>query len=1217
MLSADISGFTALSERLADRGRAGAEQLTDLINTCFTNLIAAAERHGGEVLKFGGDAILVLFRSPDHVLRAAAAGHEMQQSLARLGAARRAGLTMTVGIHNGAFDVYLVGSDHREMLVTGADASEVIRLEGDAAKGATLVSSTLAAALPDDLTEPLEPGASDHLLVDGPTGLDRLTVPASTNSDYRNLVVGNVAVEIATVDRLGGEHRVVAVGFVLVQGVRASVATRGFQATADALGDLVDHLHQVCGDYDVTPLNSDIADDGIKYVVSAGAPVGTGSIADGLVLAARDIAAFDTPFVVRQGLQVGRCFAGFLGADHRRAYTIMGDPVNTAARMLGPATDRDVIAVEDLLSTTRAVYLTEPLPPLSVKGKAEPISAAKVLGTSTEVRTGRHQGPLVGRELEVATIDEAVERGHGFVEFVGSAGLGKSRLLALAESEATQRTRPVYRAAAHPYTVGKPYGIVGDLLDKVLDIEPDADATRRGSLLRRALTSRAPALLDDLAALAIPLAADVPQTGDFESLEIGFRRAVVNRAITALLSTLYPDGVVLIIEDLHWSDDASGDALRHLARQAMNGGLTVLAFTTRRDEGLFSFDEVADDVTTIALSELGDDAIIEIANRAATRPLSDHELASVARRASGNPLFAVEVAEAISESTDGEVPDSVESVIAGRIDRAPPEARRMLRILSVWGDEFEAAEVAPVMNEFGAPTDLAAVDMAGVVEELRPGVWGFTHALHREVAYAGLAYKRRREYHRAIGNHLEERAGDPLAIAGILSIHYDRGGEYDRAWLYCREAGDQAARQLAQIEALDAFERALAAGRHIDVPNADLADTAVKLGDAAEHAGRYDVARRAYRTARRLVPPEDRAYLSTFRKLGIIDEREGRYSQAQRWYRRGMKAALAARPRPDRGEWLLLTVSTGGVEIRRGRPKAAWDILTPIADDRRAPADVRLRASVAAHLAGTYLNKPEATRYGEIGLELVGMVRDPVLHGNLVNNLGIAQYFSGNWDAAADLYEESYRLRDGAGDVLGAVMALNNLGEIRSDQLRFDEARRLFDDGLRRGRAANTTLIIHVLEANFGRLATRTGDFDEADELLSAALDGFKRIESAPFVADTELRVAELLSARGDHDQASAVAERLLLAAAGRGAGAAETVPLIRIRAAAALAAGRRSEAAALLHEALQAATEENIRYQRAGTLRELAVLEPDAGHLDAARMLLDALGVVDVEQHR
>jgi class 3 adenylate cyclase/tetratricopeptide (TPR) repeat protein len=1218
MLSADISGFTALSERLAAKGRAGAEELTDLINSCFTALIGAAERHGGEVLKFGGDAVLILFRSADHPARVAAAGYEMQQALGSLGRARRASLTMTVGAHTGRFDLYLAGTDHRELLTTGAAASEVIRLESAAGPGQVRVSAALAERLEADFgSELVAPCGgdnsdvdTDHVVLASPPGLPPIEPPTRPPVDLAALVPTNVARELEALSGLGGEHRLTANGFVLVQGVRAATVATGHDGVAEAFGDLIDRMQEICSGYGVTVLHTDVAEDGVKCVLCAGAPLSHDAIADGLVMAAREIADIDSPFVIRQGLQIGRTFAGFLGADHRRAYTLMGDPVNTAARMLGPAGDRQVVAVTDVTDATRALFRTEPLAPLRVKGKSEPVQAVRVVGTSTELRTGRDLGPLIGRADELALIDRALERGHGVVEFVGSAGLGKSRLMEAAVGRAERLGLPCFTVGASPYASAEPYGVLSDLLGRLLGLDAEAGRVQRGVDLRTRLVDRAPGLIDQVDALALPLGLD-QTTGLLESVDIGYQRELVHRTIRSLLTTLHPEGCVIVVEDLHWIDDASGEVLQYLAQQPPDHQPVVLA--TRRNEGLFAFDQGLSAVTSVELSELTDDDVREIANRSAGRALSDYELDQVVHRASGNPLFAAEVATAISDRDDGQVPDSVETVIAGRIDSVGSDVRLMLRILAVWGDEFDDRDVVPLLAQLmddAAPSSLGQVDTAGIVEPRGRERWGFTHALHREVAYGGLPYKRRREFHRAIGTHLEGVAADPSAIAALLSVHYERGGEHDRAWIYCREAGRQAESKLAQTEALDAYQRAMRAGRYMDVPNAELADTAIKLGDAAERAGRYDLARAAYRRARRLVPNADRAYLSTFRKLGSLEEREGRYVQAQRWYRRGMKAALEAKPRADRGEWLLLTVDMAGVEYRRGRLRAAWDRLRPLAADSRIPAEVRFRACSILQLVGTYLDEPDAIHYGALGLELVDLVRDPVLHGNLVNNLGIAQYFSGQWDAAADLYEESYHLRDGAGDVLGAVMALNNLGEIRSDQLRLAEARRYFEDGLRRGRAANTALLIHVLEANLGRLATRQGSLDEAAHHLEAALAGFETIGSPEYLADTELRLAELDLARRDWRAATERAGKLLMAAKARSARAEEIVPLLRIEAAVAEAEGDRDRAVELLHEARRTAEDGEIRYQRAFTLLELSVHEPEADHRRVALGLLDALGV-------
>ena len=218
MLSADISGFTALSEKLAGKGKAGAEEITSLINTCFTALIDSAYRYGGEVIKFGGDALLILFRGANHERRAADAGLLMQRALHSSPAAKRANLTMTVGAAAGPFDVFLVGSGYRELLITGPRATEVIRLEGEAAKGDTLVDALIADHLPADMKLREEHGG---WVITGSTG-DEPSGPGSRDlrgADLQPYVPPAVVEQLSAFADLGGEHRLVTVGFAMVVGL--------------------------------------------------------------------------------------------------------------------------------------------------------------------------------------------------------------------------------------------------------------------------------------------------------------------------------------------------------------------------------------------------------------------------------------------------------------------------------------------------------------------------------------------------------------------------------------------------------------------------------------------------------------------------------------------------------------------------------------------------------------------------------------------------------------------------------------------------------------------------------------------------------------------------------------------------------------------------------------------------------------------------------------
>ena len=147
----DVSGFTKLSEALAKHGKIGAEELAATIGQCFAPLLDIAYANGGRLLKFGGDALLLLFSGEEHQARACRAAFEMRRALRVVGRLTVLGhkvtLRMSVGIHSGLFDMFLVGRSHRELVVAGPAASATVAMESAADAGEILVSPATAAAL--------------------------------------------------------------------------------------------------------------------------------------------------------------------------------------------------------------------------------------------------------------------------------------------------------------------------------------------------------------------------------------------------------------------------------------------------------------------------------------------------------------------------------------------------------------------------------------------------------------------------------------------------------------------------------------------------------------------------------------------------------------------------------------------------------------------------------------------------------------------------------------------------------------------------------------------------------------------------------------------------------------------------------------------------------------------------------------------------------------
>jgi class 3 adenylate cyclase/tetratricopeptide (TPR) repeat protein len=1207
MLSADISGFTALSERLAGKGRAGAEELNQLMSACFTALIDAAYRFGGEVIKFGGDALLVLYRGTDHARRSTDAGLAMQEALNTSAAAKRAQLTMTVGIADGPFDAFLVGSSARHLLMTGPRSTEVIRLESAASHGETLVSPFIARHLPHHMCLGSPGGTADGAVaVTGSTGDPPVapTVRALGDVDLVPHVARAVNEQLAAFSKLGGEHRSVVIGFVFVGGVDGFLERSGHEATARALTTVVDGVVAACERFGVTVLDSDIAADGVKFILAAGAPVNLGDTADAMLQAALEIAAIDAPFAIRQGVQRGRVFAGFLGHPHRKAYTVMGDPVNTAARMLGKAGDREVVAVSGVLEHTRAVYTTDHLAPFMVKGKSEPVDAQVVRSVTDRVRRDGGAVRLLGRDRELAVITDAIERRSGVVHIVGAAGVGKSRLVEAAIAAAADLQ--IHHAACTPYGAASPYSVFRPLLRDGTGAAIDATPYEMGLHLESLVDDVAPHIRPLLPLLAVPFGAFVPSTEQAEAIDPEFRGIRIRELVVEFLDAALPGSALLVIEDAHWIDAASSELLEHLIRAAADR--PWVAIVTRRPEGTWDL-STDPAVTTIALGQLDDASIRRLAVAASELPLLDRDLDAIAERAHGNPLFAMELARAIADGT-GELPDSIEQILSGRVDRLPPRARRLVRIASVLGNRFDRSTVAAMAAEAADRPEIdAALDAAAraaVVIERAPGTWEFQHSLYRDTAYGGLPFSRRRALHHRAAIAIEQRAANTDEMAALLSLHYSEARSYLQAWRYSVIAAKQAEAQQATIEAAAAYERALTAGRRSPrVPDEERARIAERLGDLLYELGRFDDSERAFREARRRIA-DGLDDVRLVRKLGAVFERMGDPERAIAWYRR------AARAIPDGGEpgWALaraeVALAEAGIRSRQGDQHRCLALARQAHMDAVSAGDRRVAALALErmHLATIYPGPPDddGEELGRAALEAHQALDDRSGMARVLINLGIEAYFSSRWDDAGARYLEALDLAQRSGSVVLAATAAINSAEVLSDQGDWARAIELLESAHRNYAAVGYSAGVAATELFSGVAAMRDGRLEEARRQLDTARVLLVELGMADMVDEVDSRLVELDLLAGR--PVAAVASELL---ARLGATHRCAARVLRAGALDAFLAGDTSDAERTLRVALAAGPDHGL--ERSLTLRALVAVVPSS---DDAGAWLDEAGAID-----
>ncbi len=488
LLFADLSGFTALSERLSVLGKQGSEEVSAVVNQLFDALVAEVSVYQGMLLKFGGDALTAFFDAdtlgPLHAAAATQAALAMQQRMQGFAAvSTRAGtfrLGLRVGVHSGRVFAAEVGDrEHIELVVTGTEVNRVAMAQEIAAPGDVVISDQTAGLLPGATCTPRTEGFQ-HItalpsVVLPPPRPDPLSEYSLVNAADHSVLMAHVAALRPYLVRglprrfldpsvsEQGEFRPVTVLFANFYHFSALLDVLDDATTAAAiLNAYFRRAQSVVHRYGGIVNKVDMYTHGDKLMALFGAPSTHEDDALRAVLCALELEAAlheanaeittllaaqqdSPPFILRQriGINTGTVFAGRVGGSRRHEYTVMGPAVNLAARLMSAAEEEGAILVSPATRAAVAHQIAmEDYKPLRLKGLDEPVIPARVLHVlkgDTRARSADYPGlasgrprPLIGRDTELHTMlheATAALQGQGRVlALVGDAGIGKSRL---------------------------------------------------------------------------------------------------------------------------------------------------------------------------------------------------------------------------------------------------------------------------------------------------------------------------------------------------------------------------------------------------------------------------------------------------------------------------------------------------------------------------------------------------------------------------------------------------------------------------------------------------------------------------------------------------------------------------------------------------------------------------------------------------------------------
>lgn len=1107
----DLSGFTAMSEKLAALGKVGAEELTQHLDATFSELVAVSGGLGGTLLKFGGDALLLFFWGDDHERRAAKAAVEMQDTLRRIGTilttAGTFQLGMTVGVHCGEVDFFLVGSSHRELYVCGVDTTTTVETESSAESGEIRLSPRLAAALDPGL---VDMSFDPPRLVASPDIPQAFTSmppwPAGTSAwrfvpeMLRNHLRSGIQLQ---------EHRQMTVGFVHLSNIDELLAQVGPKITGQHLHDLTAHIQAVFATHGVAFVSTDVYEGGPKIICAAGAVRTFGNDDESVLRTLREVVDYPTPIDLRVGINRGHGFCGYIGPMFRRTFAVIGDVVNTSARVMAKAGAREILSTAGTLERSDTTFEITELPPFAAKGKAEPLIAYKVGAvTGTKARDDRSLLPLIGRDAELERVVSALEDisdGAGrFLEIRGDAGIGKSRLV---EELVARAELPVSVARCGRYAGSTPYFPFRTLIAELV-----------GGDTVEALENRVREVAPDLVAyiplLALVVGRTAPPTAETERLSSKDQRTKLHEVVAGLVQACSAQPRIWIVEDAHWMDAASGDLARHFAEHAAT--LPVLFCVSGRAEN----ETFGGDEQLLELAPLDAEAAEQIVRAAATKHLLPRELNRLTERAHGNPYILIELAAAASADRDLEqLPDSLEALVAAKIDNLDPADKLVLRQLAVVGGRFDLEIAEQAVAGLPAPHDPRWAQLDEFVDRSEQP-WRFKQTVIRDAAYEGLSYKERREVHARTGTAIEASVDDASMVCELLSLHFHAAGDHDKSLIYSMQAAEKAKAAFALAESSTFFRRSADAARDTgDERSLGLALTSLGLAELDQ--GHYIDARAPFEESlvvkRRL--GDIQGVAAQLNGLGTVARQLGEYDKAQELFQESLGLL---RELPDAINLGGVIRNIGTIALLRGDYPAArnwFEESLAAYEEEEDTSGVAATLETLGTVAFVMGDLDQATARYEQSIALQRERGDKHAVATGLNNLGNAAFQSGRLDEARVNYEESLSLRRELGDRYGVSSALTNLGTVAYFEHDYAASRASYEEALRIAREIGDMRGVSQCLHNLSEIAIIEHEPLEARGLCEEALKIRRELGDPRGVAESLTTLANLATDLGEHER--------------------------------------------------------------------------------------------------
>ena len=1125
VLFADTIDFTALSELLSRSGSVGAEELTHIINRYYTLIIQISEAYRGQVVKFSGDALTILFPveeggTSEAVRRAGECALQVQEMLGSLERVNTSqglapAFSMRVSIGAGSVLACNVGGELErwEYVVAGDPLVQVAAGQARAEPGGVVMSQAAWAHGQEWFSSQSSDSPFVELIAvkDPLPSLEPISIAweeltqaqlKSAEFALKQYIPGAIKARLEDQTDWLAELRAMTSIFVGIGGLEYET-----DHATQRLQELVQAVQHVIYEFEGSLNKVAVDDKGTILLILFGAPpYSHEDDPQRAVMTALKLQAIAQRLEVRMsiGIATGILFAGPVGAPSRQEYTVIGDPVNLAARLMQHGRAGSIIISDQIQKQLGDQFVLNDLGCIPIKGKAAPQQAYQVTGeegaqfeflshyyASTEALVGRKAELELIRRMSARTREGKLQ----ILLIEGELGSGKSRLLAETVREWMAYVGPAYGGTCTGYGRQIRYQSWQQILSSIYGLSPDLSADLQQSRLQKAVAQLGESPEEQSTWLArLPLlkeitGVDIPENDFTHGLNGELRRNNIFALVERLLRHQTDNQPMLIVlEDVHWADELSLDLTAYLTQIMTDVPLfLVLSYRTiGREKNLEALETIRHHPAskTIQLDPLSEEesrTLINIFLEGKQLPTEKMDL--LLTHGQGNPFYLQEITRAIlnapleqpvlkSGQSEGlHLPSTVHNAILTRVDRLSDQEKLTLRVASVIGSTFNRtllSDVHPVIKTaetiFTQLNGLVAENLVRLEMGEPNWEYAFRNYITHEVVYEGLLLSQRRQLHTRVGQALEQSASDKI---DRLAYHYRQSDKPQKAIYYLKKAAEVARREYANQTAIDYLTETLTLLGQVPAKSSNTQKQNHQPTQANLFTAEYwdtvlERARLYSLVGRRNEEAEDLGTLGLLAE--VLQDPKRRILAANQWasFYESMGDYASALEMIERGVKLTETL---GDEQLKGEEYSYWGKLL--------------------FLSGNYNS---ANLYIDQALEIAQKHANHPAQADCLHNLGSIFYYQADFETAQKYFQEAVALWQTLSDHVRLGIGLCDLGRTDFKLGHYMTAHQWFSEALDLQRRIGDWRNEALTQYYAGQLERNLGNYEAAETMLTAAL---------------------------------------------------------------------------------------------------------------------------------